>query len=100
VRPEDFAKFDLMLAMDRDNLRHLEKERARFGESTRIALLREFDPDSAGDLDVPDPYSGGPSEFDLVFDLVHRSCTALLGELLDPQIPCELPPAFLREDDP
>jgi protein-tyrosine phosphatase len=100
VRPEDFVEFDLILAMDRDNLRNLEEERARFGGSARVALLREFDADSSGDLDVPDPYYGGPGGFDLVFEMVHRSCAALLEELLNPQNPVELPPASPGGDDP
>lgn len=100
VRPEDLAEFDLILAMDRENLRNLEKERARFGGSARIALLREFDPEPPGDLDVPDPYYGGPGGFDLVFEMVHRSCGALLEELLNPQNPVERPPASPGRDDP
>ncbi len=84
VRPRDFADFDLILAMDRSNLRDLQRlapdERAR----QKVRLLREWGragSQSDGDLDVPDPYYGGPDGFDRVLDLVHASCTALLEEL-------------------
>jgi protein-tyrosine phosphatase len=85
VRLEDFADFDLILAMDRKNLadlRHLAPdERAR--ERTR--LLREFDPASAelgvDELDVPDPYYGGPRGFEHVLDLVRAACEGLLAQL-------------------
>jgi protein-tyrosine phosphatase len=47
----------------------------------KLRLLRDFDPDIDGEADVPDPYHGGSRGFDDVFDLVHRSCGALLAEL-------------------
>jgi protein-tyrosine phosphatase len=48
-----------------------------------LHLLREFDPDAGEDLDVPDPYYGGPSGFADVFDLVDVSCRSLLEQLRD-----------------
>jgi low molecular weight protein-tyrosine phosphatase len=83
VREEDFEDFDLILAMDRSNLAQLQRlapdERAR----ARVRMLREFDPASAGlgDLDVPDPYYGGPRGFEEVLDLVQAACAGLLEEL-------------------
>ncbi|HEV3322363.1 MAG TPA: low molecular weight protein-tyrosine-phosphatase [Solirubrobacteraceae bacterium] len=81
VRPRDFEEFDLILAMDASNLRDLQRmapdERAR----ERVRLLREWDPTADGDLDVPDPYYGGPGGFDKVLDLVQAACTALLQQL-------------------
>ena len=48
-----------------------------------MRLLREFDPAAvaAGDLDVPDPYYGGPHGFDRVLDLVEAACRGLLDEV-------------------
>jgi protein-tyrosine phosphatase len=80
VEREDFAEFDLIVAMDRSNLAELRRiapEDAR----AKLALLRDFDPGADGEADVPDPYHGGSRGFDDVFDLVHRSCAALLAEL-------------------
>jgi protein-tyrosine phosphatase len=50
---------------------------------SRVRLLREFDPASlhSSDLDVPDPYYGGPHGFGHVFDLVQRACDGLLDHL-------------------
>lgn len=81
VRPEDFSEFDLVVAMDRDNLRHLERQAAAGSGHARVRLLRSWDPEAGNDLDVPDPYYGGGSGFDHVFDMVERSCEALLNEL-------------------
>ena len=81
--PDDFARFDWIVAMDRSNLRELERTRERAGGGpANLVLLRDFDPDP-GDGEVPDPYYGGPDGFDLVFDMVDRSVQALL-EHLDP----------------
>jgi protein-tyrosine phosphatase len=81
VDPEDFGRFDWIVAMDRSNLRDLERLRERAATaSAELVLLRDFDPDP-GDGEVPDPYYGGPDGFDQVFDLVDRSTEALLARL-------------------
>jgi protein-tyrosine phosphatase len=82
VTPRDFEDFDLVLALDRDNLRDL-RAIAPEGTEEKIRLLREFDPHSAGapDLDVPDPYYGGPRGFETVLDQVEAACRGLLDEL-------------------
>jgi protein-tyrosine phosphatase len=79
VTARDLSEFDHVLAMDRDNLRDL-RRLARAGARADIRLLRAHDPERDGD-DVPDPYYGGASGFDLVYEMVHRSCAALLAEL-------------------
>jgi protein-tyrosine phosphatase len=79
VTRDDLDVFDHVLAMDRENLRELQRL-ARPGARAEVRLLRAHDSVRDGD-DVPDPYYGGPSGFDLVYDMVHRSCSALLAEL-------------------
>ena len=83
VEPADFRRFDLLLAMDRENLSTLHALAPDEDARRRVRLLREFDPASAGapDLDVPDPYYGGPRGFDDVLDLVERACAGLLDDL-------------------
>ncbi len=81
VHPKDFDAFDLIVAMDRDNRRTLEKLRSGEEGRAEITLLREFDPESSDDAEVPDPYYGGPDGFDDVFEMVRRSCVRLLEEL-------------------
>jgi protein-tyrosine phosphatase len=56
VRPSDFRDFDLVIAMDRSNLRELLALAPEEDAAEKVRLLREFDPASSGDLDVPDPY--------------------------------------------
>jgi protein-tyrosine phosphatase len=82
IAPRDFEDYDLILAADRSNLRDL-RDVAPNEARARMHLLREFDPDSEGapDLDVPDPYYGGPDGFERVLDLVEAACRGLLDEL-------------------
>ena len=83
VRPSDFRDFDLLIAMDRRNLRDLQALAPDDEARAKVRLLREFDPASAGapDVDVPDPYYGGERGFEDVLDMVEAACRGLLDEL-------------------
>ncbi len=81
VRPADFRSFDLLIAMDRENLRELLAIAPDEEAAEKVRLLREFDPAASGDLDVPDPYYGGDRGFETVLDLVEAACRGLLDEL-------------------
>ena len=83
VQPDDFRRFDLILAADRENVANLRAIAPDEEARGRIHLLREFDPTTAGspDLDVPDPYYGGPNGFEEVLDQVEEACRALLEEI-------------------
>ena len=83
VRPRDFDHFDLLLAMDRETLRELRTFSPDGDAAGKARLLREFDPASIGapDLDVPDPYYGGPDGFEKVLDQVEAACKGLLDAL-------------------
>jgi protein-tyrosine phosphatase len=84
VRPRDFEEFDLILAMDAGNLRDLRRIAPDEQARAKVRLLREWGragSHSDGDLDVPDPYYGGPGGFDEVLDLVQAACMALLKQL-------------------
>ncbi|MEB3191342.1 MAG: low molecular weight protein-tyrosine-phosphatase [Snowella sp.] len=76
----DFAEFDLILAMDKDNYRQimaLDRE-GRYGDKVKLMCsyarhhqLKE----------VPDPYYGGQAGFDRVIDLLLDACSGLLEEV-------------------
>ena len=80
VTEEDFRRFDRIVAMDRSNLRNLRALRPA-DASTEPELLRDHDPEP-GDGEVPDPYYGGDEGFDRVYEMVLRSCEALLDDVL------------------
>jgi protein-tyrosine phosphatase len=81
VHAGDFEDFDLLLAMDRSNLRDLHRLAPDEEAAARVKLLREFDPAPSADLDVPDPYYGGPGGFEEVLDLVQAACAGLLARV-------------------
>jgi protein-tyrosine phosphatase len=81
--PEDFDRFDLILAMDAGNAREILRLAPSEEAAAKVRLFREFDPSSNGapDLDVPDPYYGGPQGFDHVLDLIDAAARGLLERL-------------------
>jgi protein-tyrosine phosphatase len=79
VAPRDFVHFDLMLAMDRQNLRALEAMRPA-GSRARVRLFLEYAA-HAGRLEVPDPYYGDASGFEEVLDLCAAGARGLIDAL-------------------
>ena len=79
VVPEDFERFDLLLAMDHVNLALL-KRSARPEHHAKLGLFMSyasrFDTD-----DVPDPYYGGEQGFELVLDMAEDAARGLIEAL-------------------
>ena len=61
-RTEWFDDYDLIVAMDRDNVSELRRVAPTKGRADTVRLMLEFHPD-AESLDVPDPYYGAASDF-------------------------------------
>jgi protein-tyrosine phosphatase len=83
VEDVDFERYDLVVAMDRLN-REVLLERSSAAYHQRIRLFMEF-ADGEGDMDVPDPYYGGPPGFEQVLDLAEEASAGLLAEVLQGQ---------------
>jgi len=81
VVPADFEQFQYVLAMDEENLRDLENLRASAAGDAHVALFRDYDPLAEDDLEVPDPYYGDAGGFDHVYEIVDRTCSALVERL-------------------
>jgi protein-tyrosine phosphatase len=80
--PADFARFEYVLAMDRQNLATLQRLAPDGAARDKVRLLRSFDPTVIeGDDEVPDPYFGGAEGFDQVFDICLGACQGLLDHL-------------------
>lgn len=79
VEPEDFERFDLLLAVDRST-RAILLRRAPRTAAARVRLLLEFAPE-LGLEDVPDPYYGGANGFEHVLDLIEAAARGLAADL-------------------
>ncbi|ALO34586.1 protein tyrosine phosphatase [Colwellia sp. MT41] len=79
VTVQDFSDFDLILAMDHDNIDELKKI-APPAMLDKIHLMLDF---AVGheEEQVPDPYYGGAKGFDYVLDLVEAASDGLLAKM-------------------
>jgi len=79
VDESDFVLFDLILAMDRDNLALLEQS-CPPGQRHKLGLLLDY-AEGCGEEEVPDPYYGGPEGFGHVLDLTEAAARGLIDRL-------------------
>jgi protein-tyrosine phosphatase len=79
VIPEDFERFDLLIAMDRANRDDLLRLAPDSDARAKVRLLRELG--EGVEEDVPDPYYGGEDGFAEVVEIIERNCRALLEQL-------------------
>ena len=75
----DFDRFDLIVALDADNLADLERLRPA-GSRARLSLLLDHVPGKEGQA-VADPYYGGDSHFDTTWRDVTEAARALAHKL-------------------
>ena len=80
IEEGDFERFQYIIAMDRDNLALLQQQ-ADEHHRAKIRLFLEFS--SGPETEVPDPYYGGPTGFELVLDLVDDASRGLLATIND-----------------
>ena len=82
-RPGDFEDADLVLALDRSHLRTLTALARTDDDRAKVRLLRSFDPlaESAGTLDVADPYFGSRADFEETYRTVVRANLGLIAHL-------------------
>lgn len=88
---DDFLKFDLILAMDFENLKNIEQLRlqviSQFGRQAvraKVALMSEHDEKFLNQA-LPDPYYGDEEEFERVLDQCESSSQAWVDKLIKQQ---------------
>lgn len=80
----DFEKFDLILAMDKENYRDILAIDLSRQYQDKVKLMCDFC--TRHDLkEVPDPYYGGPEGFNQVIDLLLDACEGLLNYVISQQ---------------
>ncbi len=79
VKDVDFLSFDLILAMDRENLALL-RQACPSNLYHRVGLFLDYAPDLGTD-EVPDPYYGDAEGFKTVLDLAEQGGRGLIEAL-------------------
>jgi protein-tyrosine phosphatase len=74
----DFSRFDLILAMDAQNLRELEGLRAA-NSHAKLKLLMDYAPQAGHE--IPDPYYRDAAAFEKVLDLATAASRGLIASL-------------------
>ncbi len=78
ITAKDLHSFDLVIAMDRENLADI--QRMAPDSTAELRLLSDF----LGDdwpSDVPDPYYGGDEGFEYVLDMIEAACPAIIQSI-------------------
>ncbi len=76
--PDDFLRSDVILCADRSILRHV-RLLAPEGLRGQCMLLSQYA--GQGEIEVPDPYTGGAREFDHAWALVDGMVQAIVARL-------------------
>ncbi len=76
----DFDRFDLIIGMDRQNVRDLNAITRNDNDRKKIFLMTDFCSNNQYDS-VPDPYYGGTAGFELVLDILEDACDGLIRKL-------------------
>jgi protein-tyrosine phosphatase len=82
VTAADFDRFDIILAMDRANLRDLHELAPSREAKARTRLFRTYDPAASSD-EVPDPWGGPESGYDETVRIVRAAAIGLVSEILE-----------------
>mgnify|MGYP005989388705 CR=1 FL=1 len=80
VQDGDFEYYDLILVMDKDNLKDLFK-RCPEQYQHKVQLFLKYADTFQNVEEVPDPYFGGAKGFEFVLDLIENASDGLIKQL-------------------
>ncbi len=75
----DLDKFDYVLAMDKENLSHIQRRFYKNTAKVRLFLHYAKEKGNVNVDEVPDPYYNTEAMFEQVYDLVTKGCSVLLA---------------------
>lgn len=90
ITPQDLRDYDLILVMTSGHYNAVERLIERYGldrAEVDLRMFRSFEPEiydgraapgHRRDLDVPDPWYGGPADFDETFETIDRCLPQIL----------------------
>lgn len=79
---DDFKQFDYILAMDNYNYEDIIALASTEEDKKKVKLILNYAiPDE--NLDVPDPYFGGQSGFNDVYDMLTKACRSFIDKELN-----------------
>jgi protein-tyrosine phosphatase len=86
----DFDRFDIIVVMDRANLRDVLAMAPDLEDRARVRLFRTFDPSTDSD-EVPDPYGGPDDGYDRTIAQVRAAAAGLIDSLISMGDDTDLP---------
>lgn len=79
---QDFDRFDIIVAMDRENMRDLASMARNSADVEKIVPIAKFLKKHTNYTTVPDPYYGGDNDFETVIMLLEDACQGLLEHIM------------------
>lgn len=80
IRKSDFTQFDLILTMDFSVHEQISKITSDPEHLNKIKLFMEY-AEATKAIEVPDPYYGGPEEFEAVFSMIDDACEKIAKKI-------------------
>lgn len=77
----DFERFDVIVVMDRANLRDVLEMAPSLEDRAKVRLFRTYDPHTTSE-EVPDPYGGPDEGYDATIEQVTAAARGLVDSLL------------------
>ena len=90
VHAGDFDRFDIILAMDRSNMRDLKTMTPSLEYQAKVRLFRTYDPFSEED-EVPDPYGGSSEDYDETIMIVRAAAAGMMETLSSARVEGSIP---------
>ena len=83
IQPSDLRDFNMIITMDSENTSAVKSMAVNLPVAPTLALVQPITTYRRNfhELDIPDPYYGGPRGFEYVLDLLEDSCGGLLDSL-------------------
>jgi len=76
----DFDKFDIIFVMDKSNYHSVTSLAVNKADSDKVKMIRDEIISTSGS-DVPDPYYGGESGFEFVYQMIDEVCDVIAKKL-------------------